>query len=445
MKTFFRYFCTAHLALTVGLVWILAASIIKGAPPTTTITATKNDNVPGSTSLPPGSNINYTIQISNTGAVSATNLSISDPTPANTTFVAGSLHASPIAVNDSITMVSNVKFYGGVTPPAGQPAVTGSGLFANDITTTDSTILASNSSPSHGTATVNNDGTFIYPPDADFTGADSFTYTVKNNVDATLTDTATVSITVNAPPVAIADGPTNYAAPVNQQLGRTAPGVLRNDTLNGATLTGYGATTGTEQTTIGSATPTAQGGSIVLRADGSFTYTPPAGFSGNDTFKYTLTASLGSGTLVNGAGSSTAVVTIYLDTLPAVTSTVPANNATGVGINSTITINFSEPVDTSAAFSISPNITFSQSPTDGNATSAFTLTPSAALTPGQLYTVTVANFQVADVDGGLSPASNYVFSFTVLPVPAALNDPDTQGSRYQVTENVTYDSALASP
>jgi hypothetical protein len=55
--------------------------------------------------------------------------------------------------------------------------------------------------------------------------------------------------------------------------------------------------------TIGSATATAQGGSVSLNADGSFSYEPPAipPAGGTDTFVYTLT---------NTTGSDTATVTI---------------------------------------------------------------------------------------------------------------------------------------
>ncbi|MCQ4349200.1 Ig-like domain-containing protein [Pseudomonas stutzeri] len=44
---------------------------------------------------------------------------------------------------------------------------------------------------------------------------------------------------------------------------------------------------------------TAQGGSIVIAADGSYTYTPPADFHGTDTVDYTVTARLT--TLASGA------------------------------------------------------------------------------------------------------------------------------------------------
>jgi VCBS repeat-containing protein len=58
----------------------------------------------------------------------------------------------------------------------------------------------------HGSVVHNGDGTFTYTPDANFNGADSFTYTVS---DGELADTATVNVTVNAvndAPVALAAG-----------------------------------------------------------------------------------------------------------------------------------------------------------------------------------------------------------------------------------------------
>ncbi|MCB4457290.1 Ig-like domain-containing protein, partial [Leisingera sp. McT4-56] len=51
--------------------------------------------------------------------------------------------------------------------------------------------------PSNGTAVINADNTITYTPDAGFTGADSFTYTVSDGTDI---DTATATVTVANPP-----------------------------------------------------------------------------------------------------------------------------------------------------------------------------------------------------------------------------------------------------
>ena len=87
-----------------------------------------------------------------------------------------------------------------------------------------------------------------------------------------------------------------YSMLWNGTLSVPAPGVLGNDARIGSAISGYGALTGQEQTTIGSATPTSAGGIVTLAADGSFTYSPPAGFAGEDRFKYVLTNALGTST-----------------------------------------------------------------------------------------------------------------------------------------------------
>ncbi|HSE12945.1 MAG TPA: hypothetical protein VLB69_09945 [Rudaea sp.] len=75
-----------------------------------------------------------------------------------------------------------------------------------------------------------------------------------------------------------------------------ANGVLGNDNGTSIAIKSYGATTGAEQTTLGVATATAQGGSITLNADGSYSYDPPANFTGTggsgDSFKYVIDNSL---------------------------------------------------------------------------------------------------------------------------------------------------------
>ncbi len=59
-------------------------------------------------------------------------------------------------------------------------------------------IIGGVSDPANGTAVNNGDGTITYTPDPGFSGAsDDFTYTAS---DGTLSDGATVTVTVNAPP-----------------------------------------------------------------------------------------------------------------------------------------------------------------------------------------------------------------------------------------------------
>ncbi|MBI2977748.1 MAG: tandem-95 repeat protein, partial [Rhodospirillales bacterium] len=55
--------------------------------------------------------------------------------------------------------------------------------------------LAGDGGPKHGSVKVNADGTFAYTPDPDFSGIDTFTYTVSDGLGGTAMATATVEVT----------------------------------------------------------------------------------------------------------------------------------------------------------------------------------------------------------------------------------------------------------
>ena len=79
----------------------------------------------------------------------------------------------------------------------------GSGVLGNDSDADNNALTAVKvSDPSLGSVTLNQNGSFVYAPAADYTGPDSFTY--KANDGSSDSNTATVSITVNA----VNDAPT---------------------------------------------------------------------------------------------------------------------------------------------------------------------------------------------------------------------------------------------
>jgi VCBS repeat-containing protein len=131
-------------------------------------------------------------------------------------------------------------------------------------------VLVSN--VSHGTLVLNANGSFTYTPAAGFTGSDSFT--CKANDGTTDSNVVTVTITVNEPneaPVAPTGG-VAYSTSENAVLNQAAPGVLENVTdIDGDPLTAI-------------LVSDVSHGTLVLNADGSFTYTPAAGFTGSDSF-----------------------------------------------------------------------------------------------------------------------------------------------------------------
>ncbi|NJO49132.1 MAG: tandem-95 repeat protein [Leptolyngbyaceae cyanobacterium RM2_2_4] len=123
--------------------------------------------------------------------------------------------------------------------------------------------------PSHGSLSFNPDGSFVYTPNPDFNGTDSFTYQVTDaNGDV---GTAIATITINpVADIANDNNSTNEDTPVKIP-------VLNNDSFAvGATVTSV---------TDGS------NGKVVINSDGTVTYTPKPDFNGSDSFTYTVTSS----------------------------------------------------------------------------------------------------------------------------------------------------------
>ncbi|MDA0301798.1 MAG: cadherin-like domain-containing protein [Chloroflexi bacterium] len=169
-------------------------------------------------------------------------------------------------------------------------------VLANDTDAdADALTVTSVTTPTNGTATITGAGTTVtYAPNAGYTGADTFDYTVDdgNGNEAT----ATVSITVQADvtpadPVAADDSATT---PMGAAI---TIDVLANDTPSD----------GANALTVASATMPANG-TVVVNADDTITYTPDAGFSGADSFDYTVSE--------DGAGTATATVTVTVQSSP---------------------------------------------------------------------------------------------------------------------------------
>jgi ELWxxDGT repeat protein len=120
--------------------------------------------------------------------------------------------------------------------------------------------------------TVSTDGTSVtYNPFADFNGSDSFDYTVS---DGTLTDSGTVTLNV----IPVNDCPAanlNTYETFNNTYLTSPDSILGNDTdVDNDVLSAI------LETDV-------QNGVLMLRPDGSFTYSPNPGFAGEDTFTYT--------------------------------------------------------------------------------------------------------------------------------------------------------------
>lgn len=170
---------------------------------------------------------------------------------------------------------------------------------------------------SQGSLTLNADGSFSYTSSADFNGIAQFRYRASDDNGSSTPETVTITVTpVNDAPVAVADA---YATAQDMPLNVPAPGVLVNDSdIDSAVI---------EVNAVASAPGN---GSVSLAADGGFTYTPNAGFTGEDSFSYTARDGA-------GAVSTAAVVTIT------VTPTV-VENQPPVAVNDNATTKTRTPV-----------------------------------------------------------------------------------------------------
>jgi hypothetical protein len=105
-------------------------------------------------------------------------------------------HTPPTAINQSYSAVGNTTLAVGTTPSG--PAATVSRSLLNGASgdaSCGTLTVSGNTTPAHGTVTVNPDGTFNYLPNAGFAGTDTFVYTITCGASGT-TNSATVTITV---------------------------------------------------------------------------------------------------------------------------------------------------------------------------------------------------------------------------------------------------------
>jgi hypothetical protein len=153
-----------------------------------TIGVTNAVAVNGGGNAVPGSQLDFTITIANSGTNDALGTTFQDILDSNLTLVPGSLKVTPIAVNDTYNCIGNV----GITVNTTQ------GVLTNDISP-DGTALtvAVLTGPTNGTVSLATNGSFTYNSNSGYSGADSFIYTLTSSNGKT--STATANITVSAP------------------------------------------------------------------------------------------------------------------------------------------------------------------------------------------------------------------------------------------------------
>lgn len=179
----------------------------------------------------------------------------------------GDENHAPSAVDDEYTVVT------GTTLNLVAP-----GVLVNDSDQDgDALTLVGGTSPQHADnfGTWSN-GRIEYRPSVGFIGVDQFDYVVGDGKGGT--DTATITINVVAPDVPPVLQDDSYQVVKDTTLNVAAAGVLGNDDL------GQG-----QWSAVMTDTTEPAHGTLQWMPDGSFAYTPDAGFTGVDTFDYFVT------------------------------------------------------------------------------------------------------------------------------------------------------------
>jgi VCBS repeat-containing protein len=303
-----------------------------------------------------------------------------DSNVATVSLTVTAVNDAPVAANDAASMAEDTAL-----------TVAAPGVLSND-TDVDSPTLSAVlvSSPAHGTLTLNPDGSFTYTPNANYNGPDSFTY--KANDGSLDSNVATMALTVTA----VDDAPVagNDAASTAEETALTvaAPGVLSNDTdVDSPTLSAVLVSSPAH-------------GTLILNADGSFTYSPAANYSGADAFTYRAS----DGTLTSGVATVALTVTAVDDAPVAADDAATTAEDTPLTVAAPGVLGNDTDVD-------SPTLTavLVSRPAHGsltlNADGSFTYTPAAAYSGPDSFTYKAS-------DGTLTSAVATV-SLTVTPAP----------------------------
>ncbi|MDP8937685.1 MAG: Ig-like domain-containing protein [Actinomycetota bacterium] len=273
----------------------------------------------------------------------------------------------PVAVADTYTTDEDVAL-----------TVAAPGVLDNDTDADDDPLTAVKvTDPANGTLALAADGSFTYTPEANFNGTDTFTYKATGDGSESAAVTVTITVTPVADvPVAVAD---TYQTDEDTPLTEAAPGVLGNDTDPDGDMTAVKVTDPAN-------------GTVVLAADGSFTYTPEADFSGTDSFTYKA----------GGAGDAEAVK---------VTITVNGVNDAPVAVDDAYATTAPLPLTRSAAEGVLANdtdvegdaltATDASDPAGGtvilNPDGSFTYTPDAGFTGVDTFTYKANDGSLSDV------------------------------------------------
>ena len=317
--------------------------------------------------------------------------------------------------NNSNTAIVSIN----VTPVNDAPVASDGSLTATEDTPANGTLVANDvdgdaltysvaTQPSNGTVVITDasTGAYTYTPDANFNGADTFTFVANDGTVGS--NTATVSVTVNP----ANDAPVASDGNLSAQEDMSANGTLVASDIDGDALT------------YAIATQPSNGVVVITDAStGAYTYTPDADFNGGDSF--TFVANDGS------VDSNTATITVTVSALNDAPVASDASEATDEDVAYSATLVAVDAEGDALTYAIATQPSNGTVVITDASTGAYTYTPDANFNGGDAFTF-VANDGSAD-------SNTATVSVTVNPINDA---PVASDGNLSVQEDVVANGTL---